>query len=219
MSGISDGPGGEAERAPAWKQAVGYLQGRGGAATLTGDDARAEWRAVFAQLRAELDALEAECVQAEDAMEAVGEALMRSQPPMWKRVAVRWWRLTGGARRTPVLVRVEAGAGGRVKLVPFEPGMKLRKDRSFGLCADLAKVAVDRYWALASMRKEQVALVAEVSRVLGRGAKRRRGALADALERMAVVRAEAEERLRMVGYEVPVAEGVMAEGEGEGEPG
>lgn len=191
---------------PSWREAVGYLKGRGGVATSTAAEAMGDWREVFAEIRAELDELEADAIALEAGMEAVGATLYRSQPPMYKRVAVRWWRLSGGRRRVPVLVRIEGGAGGRVKLEPVERGIRLRKDRGFGLCADLAKQAVDRYWALLAVRKELLTQVAEVGRVVGRAKARRRKVIDQAQAEMAEARREAEERLRMVGYDVPEAE-------------
>lgn len=196
----------EAGDSPSWREAVGYLKGRGGVATSSPAEVVDDWREVFAELRAELDELEADAIALEAGMQAVGETLMRSQPPMYRRVAVRWWRLAGGRRRVPVLVRIEGGAGGRVKLVPVERGIRLRKDRGFGLCADLAKQAVDRYWALLAVRKELVTQVAEVGRGIGRAKARRRKVIDQAQAEMAVARREAEERLRMVGYDVPEAE-------------
>ena len=187
---------------PPWKQAVGYLRGKGSAATSGPGATQDEWRGVFAQMRSKLDALEAQAVAIEAGMAGVGEALMRTQPPMYRRVLVRWWRKETGKRREPVLVRAEGGVGGRIKLEPIRRGAKLRTDRGFGLCADLAKQSVAGYWSLRESRRVLAAQVADLQRVLGRGEARR----ATVLERVALetarAQAEAMGRLRDVGYVV-----------------
>lgn len=187
------------------REAVGYLKGRGGADTLTPDAAKAEWRDVFARMRADLDALELEVLAVEDALGDTARALNRSQPPMYRQMVVRWWKMGGwsGQRREPVMVRLEGGAGGRIKPVVAGRGVRLRTDRGFGLCADLAKLAVRDFWALSHMRKELATQVSGIGRSLTVGAARRGRAVAEVRERMAGIVREAEDRLRVVGYEVP----------------
>ena len=203
-SAAEDAPGGSS--LPPWKQAVGYMKGRGSGATSGPGETQDEQRMLFAQLRARLDALEAGALAIESGMAGVGEALMRTQPPMYRRVMVRWWRCRGGENREPVLVQVDGGPGGRIKLEPIRRGAKLRTDRGFGLCADLAKRAVARYWALRELRRELAAQVTDLQRVLGRGEARRDVVLASTAVEAAQIQAEAMGRLRDVGYVVAEAE-------------
>lgn len=192
------------------RQAVGYLRGRGGRATVVAEEAKAEWREVFAELRRRVDALEASVMEAEGVMEGVARALNRAQPPMWRRVLVRWWRVQTGGVRAPVLVREVAGARGGVKLEQVGRGVKLRTDRGFGLCADLARRAVAGYWAVAGVRREMAEAVSDLLRVTGRAeraAARWGRVLGREADAMTEAHREAVARLRAVGYAVGEAEG------------
>lgn len=188
------------------REAVGYLKGKGGPGTLGPGEAQAEWREVFAVLRQAVDELEAQALGAEEAMAAVGKALQRSQPRMYREVAIRWWRKQTGGRREPVLVRLDGGAGGRLKPELMGRTSKLRRDRGFGLNADLARDAVNGYWAVAAIRAEVAEAVKELRRVAGAGVKRRGDALARWAEDAGRIHAEATQRLRDVGYEFPEGE-------------
>lgn len=183
------------------REAVGYMRGRGGVETQTAADARAEWADVFAVIRGAVDELERQALASEDAMEAVARAVMRSQPRMYREVVVRWWRKQSGGRREPVLVRLDGGAGGRVKAVEVGRGVRLRRDRGFGLNADLAREAVNGYWAVAALRAEVVEAARELRRVAGVGGKRRMAALLRWAEVAEGLHGEAMQRLRDVGYE------------------
>lgn len=187
--------------------AVPYLSGRGGGETFAPDGAIDEWRATLLALRGRIDQLLAEGERVERAFEDVKFALDRSQPPMWKRVAVRWWRLRGGGPRTPVLIRVESGPNNREKPVRVErPGIVLRRDRGFGLCADLAKRGVAAYWGLWAIRSELQAEVVRVKKSLGRRVEKRQRDVDRIVAEARMIRSEAEGRLQMVGYVVPGAE-------------
>lgn len=195
-----------AGRAEVKREAVGYLKGRGGAETLTPVEAQAEVREAFAVLRQAVDELEAQALASDDVMASVGKALERSQPRMYRELAVRWWRKQTGGKREPVLVRLDGGAGGRLKLAEVGRGIKLRRDRGFGLNADLAREAVAGFWAVASVRAEVMELVRELRRVAGSGARRRGDALARWSGDAERIRRDATQRLRDVGYEIPPEE-------------
>jgi hypothetical protein len=182
--------------------AVGYMRGRGSEATRTPKEAETEWLAVVDGLRARLDDIEADGLALLKATEAVGEALDKSQPPMFRRMVVRWWRLSGGGRRRPVLARVEAGAKQHIKLTVAHPNHQLRTDRGFGLCADLARRGVTAFWALHAERRALDSLVVALGRTLNRGRAQRREivrCVTDEAQRLTV---EAKERLVSVGYDV-----------------
>lgn len=187
------------------REPVGYLKGRGGPETAMPEATKAEIREQFAEIRRSIDDLEAQALELEDAMAGVGAALTRTQPPMYRRMMVRWWRMRGGQRREPVMVRVEAGPHGRAKLVPAEPAMRLRVDRGFGLCADLAKSVVRGYWALRTVRREIQAEVAALNRLVKPSARRAAVIIRVRDEAAESVR-EASGRLRDVGYDVPEEE-------------
>lgn len=195
-----------AGRAEVKREAVGYLKGRGGAETLTPVEAQAEVREAFAVLRRAVDELEAQALASDEVMAAVGKALERSQPRMYRELAVRWWRKQTGGKREPVLVRLDGGAGGRLKLAEVGRGIKLRRDRGFGLNADLAREAVAGFWAVAAVRAEVAEVVRELRRAAGVGVRRRGDALARWAEDAERIRREATQRLRDVGYEFPPEE-------------
>jgi len=211
MADGSEAGGSSAEGAkPGLSEAVGYLRGRGGPDTVGPEAAKAEIQAQFAEVRRMVDALEAEALAVEDAMAGVSHALTRTQPPMYRRMVLRWWRMRGGQRREPVLVRIEGGPGGRVKLVQAEPSMRLRTDRGFGLCADLAKSAVRGFWALRAVRRETHGQLSGVIRAL-RPVARRQAVIERVRGEAAAAMYEAAGRLRDVGYDVPEDEIVNAD--------
>lgn len=191
--------------------AVGYLRGRGNESARSPNEAEAEWRAVIAGLRSRLDEIEADGIALLKATEAVGAALEQSQPPMFGRMVVRWWRLYGGGRRRPVMARVDAGGKQHLKLTLAHPNHKLRTDRGFGLCADLARRAVTGYWALHSERRGLDSLVVALGRTLGRGGAQRRVVLTRVAEEAQSIQVEAKERLSAVGYAVAEAEAIRDE--------
>jgi len=180
---------------------VGYLEGKGGDETRRSDETKGEVRALFSALRARLDCLEADALALDEGIAEVGRVLRLSQPGgMYREMSVRWWKTSGHSRREPVLCRLEVGGkGGRLKVVPAKRGMRLRRDRGFGLGADIAALAVESYWVLKGLRDE----VKEVCRVLEvevqRGASRRRRAGVMALERLKDLRGEMVSRLEMLG--------------------
>lgn len=184
------------------REAVGYLAGRGGVDTLTPDATMADIRRHFAELRGRVDALEAEALALEEAMAGTNEALFRTQPPMFKRTAIRWWIARGGGKREPVAVQELGGAKGRVKPTLVDQRVRLRTDRGFGLCADLAKQAFKAFWTLKGIRKQTHANIAALSRVL-KPVERRGAVIARVRSEMAEVVQEARGRLRDVGYDVP----------------
>lgn len=179
---------------------VGYMQGKGGEHTRSPVEAVEDWRAVFALLRGRVDALETQAMAVEDALGRVARTLERSQPPMFKAVFVRWWALRGGQRRAPVLVRREGSPGGKVRFVQVGPEVKLRRDRGFGLCADLAQQAVRDFRALVAVRNELLDAVSAAGAAVGNGGARRERVVVAAMERMTQAADEAERRLREVGY-------------------
>lgn len=191
------------------REAVGYLAGRGGPETLTPEATMADIRRNFAELRSRVDALEAEALAIEEAMAEVNEALFRTQPPMFKRTSIRWWILRGGRKREPVVVQELAGANGRMKPTPVDARVRLRTDRGFGLCADLAKQAFKAFWTLKSIRKQTHTAISEVSRAL-KPVERRGAVVARVRGEMAGVVQEATQRLRDVGYDIPGDESAEA---------
>lgn len=184
--------------------AVGYMKGRGGGSTRDAGETIAELQEQFASLRAAIDVMEAQAVGIERSLEAVGRTLERSQPPMWHRVLLRWWKARGGASRVPMFIREERSGGERsVKPTIVGPGVKLRRDAGFGLCADIAAEAVRSGRGLLELRRELMEQLADLKRVAGRGAKRRDKVVGDVQERMGELREEAVSRLRAVGYDLP----------------
>lgn len=184
------------------REAVGYLAGRGGLETQTPDGTISDIRLHFAELRGRVDELEAEAIAIEQALAGVNEALHRTQPPMFKRTAIRWWIPRGNRKREPVMIQELGGAKGRMKPTAVNQRVQLRTDRGFGLCADLAKQAFRAFWTLKAIRKETHAKIA----ALGRAVKpmERRGAVVARVQaEMAEVVREAQGRLRDVGYDVP----------------
>lgn len=183
---------------------VGYLSGSGGAGTWSAAEAQAEWRAEIGALRGRIEGLLEEVIALEEGFEQVKWALDRTQPRMFNRVTVSWWRLRGGDRKTPVLVRVEGGPNGTEKPVRVTTaGIKLRTDRGFGLCADLAKRAVVSYWRLWKLRQEVSDELGRLGTALGRRPDKRRERVGLVVAEATEVRREAEERLREIGYDVP----------------
>lgn len=182
------------------RKVVGYIEGRGGVETATPDDALAEWESEGAGAAALLGDLYAEAQQIELAMAEVKKLLRLSQPPMWGRYSVRWWRPTTGSRRTPMLIREQAGAKGRITPERVKTrGAKQRVDRGFSLNADLAKEAVDTYWLLWHNREAALAEIRRVKLALAGDKQKRRDSVARLSERMKVLQAEAEKRLDEIG--------------------
>jgi len=185
------------------RSVVGYLAGRGGDETRSPNETKAEIRARFSALRAGLDALEAEALSLEDGIAEVGQVLKLSQPAgMYRELSVRWWKTSGHSRREPVLCRLEVqGRAGRLKVVPAKRGIRLRRDRGFGLGTDVVAGAVESYWLLKGLRDELL----EVCRVLDvevqRGSGRRRRSGVTGLARLRGLRDEMLERLNMSGDE------------------
>lgn len=183
--------------------AVGYLRGRGGADTRSPEDSIAGWRESIAALREAVDVLEAQGVALDEAMAEVAGALHRTQPPMYRQVSLRWWKLGAGRRREPLLVRLESAGVKLAKVTPIGRHARLRTDRGFGLSAELTHEAVGAYWALSYLRTELRELVTEARRTLRRGTGRRAKVIAPMGARMKAIQAEGIERLRAVGYDLP----------------
>lgn len=184
------------------RQVVGYIAGRGGLETQTPEATISEIRDHFAELRSRVDALEAEAIAIEEAMAGVNRALRWSQPPMFRRMSIRWWVSHGGRRREPVMVQELAGPNGRAKPTPVNSRTQLRTDRGFGLCADLARQAFRAFWALRAVRKETHERIAALARAV-KPLERRGAAVARIRDEMAEVVREATSRLREVGYDLP----------------
>lgn len=190
----------ESGKARVARKAVGYLVGRGGTDTLTASAAIEEHQGAGVQLLSQLQSLSEELQVIDLAIENVGAALNRAQPPMYGRFAVRWWKLYGGAAREPVLVRETGGPSGLLKpeLVKTR-GARQRTDGGFGLNADLAKQALDSFWLLKHQRKTVQQELAAVSKVLGRERGARRVAVTQLALDATAIQDEAERRLVAVG--------------------
>lgn len=201
----------DAPGTPRKRQAVvGYLEGRGLPGVTLGPEAcitQIGERATL--LKGRVEALRAEIEAVDRGLAAVGRALKVSQPPMWKRVEVRWW-LDDGVR-LPVLVRARPGPGGRLTVDRIRrAGIKLRTDRGFGLNADLAKRAFFLFWRLRKRRDDLVGLLANAERALAKARWDRletgREMLDAWVTEAADIEREAKDRLRQVGYDIPVDE-------------
>lgn len=183
------------------RTAVGFMQGRGGDETFTPGEALQEWAeeaAAQVNLLAELYA-EAEAI--ERALAEAASLLSASQPPMYGRMAIRWWRLYGGSRRTPVLVKEAGGAGGHIKPERVKTrGVRQRTDLGFSLNADLAKRGIDAYWALHHMREAVLAEIARIKRALAGEKANRREAVGRMRDELIALQLEARGRLADVGH-------------------
>lgn len=181
------------------KEAVKFLRGAGGADTRTPEQALAEWREVIADTRQMLDALEAQGDALEHALVRLGEVLRKSQPPMYRTVSLRWWRLGGGRSREPTLVRTEAAGRGLVRPVMIGPNSRLRVDRGFGLLADVTAEVVATFWALRVMWRELRDVPRGVQKALKAGFARREKKIAQYVARLEALHAESLARLDSVG--------------------
>lgn len=191
-----------------------YLTGKGGSETLTAHAAREDQVGAGEQLLAQLQSLNQELQDIDSAMEMVGSALQRAQPPMYGRFAIRWWKLYGGAPREPVLIRETGGPGGLLKpdLVKTR-GARQRTDGGFGLNADVAREALDAYWLLKHQRKTVQAELAQITRILGRERAGRREAATHLGQRGRELEEEARRRLVAVGAVVVQATDIPIEEE------
>lgn len=191
-------------------KAVAYLAGRGLPGVTLGPETAMEATAErVGELWGRIEALRLEVDRVDRGLEAVRDALEFSQPPMWHRVAIRWWR--EGGRRGPVLVRIRPTGGGRLCVEKVKgAGIKLRTDRGFALNADIAAKAVRLYWILARRRTGLLRLVGLAERALASARADRLSAGASEVDRWAgeavTLKGQAIERLRMVGYEVTEAD-------------
>jgi hypothetical protein len=197
------------------RETVGYLRGRGGRSVAGPEEAIAELRGEIREIAEGLEAILAEAERVEEAFLHVRRAFERTQPPIFKRLTVRWWRARKGERRVPCLIQVDGDGLGREKPVRrFDRRVRRRTDGGFGLNADLAGEVFEIYWALWSLRCE---LQDDLSRLAAivRGRRKKLGRV-DRLAYDAVrARAEATDRLRRVGFEfdpVPVPEWPLPEG-------
>lgn len=180
---------------------VGYMAGKGGHSTWRPTEALEALRAEGAVLRGEVEALLQEAERIEMAFVHVRRALERSQPPMFNRLTVKWWKLRGDGRRVPVLVQVRSDPHGREKPMRVEDRrVRLRRDGGYGLNFDLARRAFDLYWVLWTLRAEVHDDLATLAKLLRR--QRRRVGVLDARARdLLDIRAEATARLRDVGVQ------------------
>lgn len=190
---------------PAHKVVVPYLSGRGGVGvTDVPDEALREVAGRISVVEARLAGLMVEVERVERALEVVRDALHVSQPPMWKRLMVRWWK-GGGLWREPMLVQVVAGKRGKMDLRRVKSAaVKLRADRGFALNADVAAKAHRLFWRLVRRRRELLEVLGRVERTL---ASARADRLEVAGEEVEAWRAEAEgliaeakRRLDVMGY-------------------
>jgi len=185
---------------------AGYLKGRGSEdLTLGPVGAGLELTDRVTELGSRIQALLSEVAVVDDALVAVRDALDVSQPPMWNRVVLRWWRMSG--RRKPVLGRTRM-EGGRlvVEVIRRLGAIKLRKDRGFALNADLVAKAVRLFWVLERRRVVLVGMLSKAERALAMArAERLEAGRADVgrwRDEAMELRREAVRRLRMVGFEV-----------------
>ena len=186
------------------RTAVGFLQGRGGDDTFTPGEALQEWTVEGAEQVLLLTELYREAESIEHALAEAAALLSASQPPMYGRIAIRWWRLYGGSRRTPVLVKEAGGARGQVKPERVKTrGVRQRTDLGFSLNADLAKRGIDAFWALHHMREAVLAEIARIKRALAGSKDNRREAVARLHDELGQLRAEARGRLVDVGHLPP----------------
>ncbi|HGM5506771.1 TPA: hypothetical protein ACKPYM_000761 [Stenotrophomonas maltophilia] len=187
------------------RAAVGFMQGRGGDETLTPSEALQEWRSEAEALGERLAELfrEVECIEL--AMADAAALLGASQPPMYGRMAIRWWRLFGGGRRTPVLVKETGGARGQIKPERVKTrGVRQRTDLGFSLNADLAKRGIDAYWSLSHIRDGVLQEIARIKRALAGAKEPRREAVVRIRAELVMLQEEARDRLVDVGHIRPV---------------
>lgn len=196
---------GEEVRPRRKRSVVGYLRGRGGPATASPEEALAALVAELECARGMLEELVEEAVEVEKAFAEVRSALQRTQPPMFGRMVVSWWKLRAGGKRVPVLVQVKGDARGNEKPVRVDRRARLRKDGGFALNHDLNQRAVDLYWALWGLRCEVHDDLARLAQVLRRRRTKAK-VIAARVAEVKAVRAEAVRRLKLVGYEVEEGE-------------
>jgi hypothetical protein len=198
----SEGQDGDVVPAKKERPKVGYLRGRGGWVTRTPAAALDVLAGELREVMEGVEGLVKDVRRIEQAFFLVERAFKRTQPPMFRRLHVRWWRTSGkDTRRIPVLVRVNGTKAGAevVERVP-DRHVRLRKDGSFGLSADLAREVFELYWGLWALRSDAQRVLSEVVVAL-RGWKRRRGGGPERVAYEALrLRAEATTRLRRMGF-------------------
>lgn len=198
-SGTSEGAGPRRPRRPK----VGYMRGRGGMVTRTPVAALDVLNGELREVLQGVEGLARDLRRIEQAFFLVERAFKRTQPPMFRRLHVRWWLLSGkSSRRVPVLVRINGNrAGAELAERVEDRRVRLRQDGSFGLCVDLNREVFETYWALWALRAEgHEALAAIVVALRGWSRRRAGGPERQAFEALRL-RAKATDRLRRVGFE------------------
>lgn len=198
-----------------------YLEGRGGRdRTLSPDEAEEDVRRTMRDVVARIEVLEGRIKRAEEVMLWIRRALLRTQPSMYGRLDIRWWRgLSSGkyAWRTPVLVKQAYGPGGRLK-VEVAPQRMKRAPRggAFDLNADLADRMIEAFREVAKIRDRMRRDVMGLVRILGWADlqwERHQEQMLVAMEAEArEVYLEAVRRMQAEGYAVEAEDFDVAEG-------
>lgn len=141
-------------------------------------------------------------IELEKLIARIGEALRISQPPMYGKYDVRWWKINGMVR--PVLVKwVKAQRADRYKVVPvrrFDP-RDMRTDRGFALNAGetlgliRGYLEAEREWKKAQRVLSSLRRLATQERGL-------RMEISNGLETVDGLQARVVENLRRAGYAV-----------------
>lgn len=183
------------------KRVVGYLKGRGDGATWSPDGSLKDLREEAVEIRRRLDVLIEDLEEAEQAFVAVRRAFDRTQPPIFNRFQVRWWKLWGGGPRVPCLVIVAGTQRGDEKPTRVKDRRtKPRKDSGFALNHDLNLRVIDTYWALWSLREEARDRWTRVAKAFA-GMRPVAEVVRARVAELEQIREQATERLRLVGYE------------------
>lgn len=180
---------------------VGYLKGRGDGATWSPDGSLKDLREEAVEMRRRLDVLIEDLEVAEQSFVAVRRAFDRTQPPIFNRFQVRWWKLWGGGPRVPCLVIVAGTQRGDEKPTRVKDRRtKPRKDSGFALNHDLNLRVIDTYWALWSLREEARDRWAKLAKAFA-GMRPVADIVRARVAELEQIRDQATERLRLVGYE------------------
>jgi len=217
LAGLGDVEPGDGGRK---RSVVGYLRGRGGRKTADPAGALSVLRGEIREIAVGLTELLAEAERVEEAFLHVRRAFERVQPPMYGRMAVRWWLVNRTGRRVPCLIQVRGDGQGREKPVRvMDRRVRRRTDGGYGLNADLAKEVFEVYWALWALRCSVQEDLSRLAQVL-RGRRKKVGQVDRLAWDSVRLRAEATDRLRRVGFsfdaegvpEWPLPEGFWGEG-------
>ena len=192
---------------------VKFMKGRGGEGrTLDPAEAVEEVTAFYEGLAGRLADLGSRIARCDEVLMGIRRALLRTQPSMYGRLDVRWWR--GGAAggtgagvswRQPVVVKQGYGPGGRLLVTPLKRPVNAPTNGAFALNADIAERMLRGFREVLRIRKRLRAEAVEVQRIMNRN-DRRWEADEEVLLRLegeaGDAYLEAVERMRANGYRV-----------------